>query len=106
VHYLGWLQDYFGGDLQLAVASYNRGQGYVRRLYESDEVRRDLDELIRAIDAFETREYLQAVWTSFRTYQELARIEAEGLRGAEPGAVAAVDDVGHDTGAGTGSSDP
>lgn len=91
VHYLGWLQDYFGGDLQLAVASYNRGQGYVRRLYESDEVRRDLDELMRSIDALETREYLQAVWSSFRTYQELARLEAQGLPGAAREAVAPTD---------------
>lgn len=96
VHYLGWLQDYFGGDLQLAVASYNRGQGYVRRLYESDEVRRDLDELMRAIDAFETREYLQAVWTSFRTYQALERIEAEGLGAAAPGVLASGPESGSD----------
>ncbi len=77
VHYLGWLQAYFRGDLQLAVASYNRGQGYVGRLY--DDVRRDFDELLRSIDALETREYLQSVWRSYRVYQGLARLEADGL---------------------------
>ena len=83
--YLGWLRDHFRGALPLAVASYNRGQGYIGRLFDSDDVRRDLDELVRAIDALETREYLQAVWRSYRVYQGLDRIEAEGLA-AEPAA--------------------
>lgn len=77
VHYLGWLSDYFDGDLELVVPSYNRGQGYIRRLFEGDEVAGDMDELLRAIDALETREYLQAVWVAYRTYQELERLEAE-----------------------------
>jgi soluble lytic murein transglycosylase len=85
--YLGWLQDHFRGELHLAVASYNRGQGYIGRLFDSDEVRRDMDELVRAIDALETREYLQAVWRSYRVYQGLDRLEAEGLP-AEPAASA------------------
>jgi soluble lytic murein transglycosylase len=88
-YYLGWLQDYFRGELQLAVASYNRGQGYIGRLFDSDEVRRDVDELLRAIDALETREYLQAVWRGYQVYQGLARLEAEGLPAdaAGPGSV-------------------
>ena len=77
--YLGWLQDHFRGEVPLVVASYNRGQGYIGRLFDSDDVRRDLDELVRAIDALETREYLQAVWRSYRVYQGLDRLEAEGL---------------------------
>lgn len=81
-YYLGWLQDHFDGQLRLAIAGYNRGQGYIGRLFDSDEVRRDFGELIRAIDALETREYLQAVWRSYRIYQGLARLEAEGLPAA------------------------
>jgi soluble lytic murein transglycosylase len=83
-YYLGWLQDHFRGELQLAVASYNRGQGYIGRLFDSDEVGRDVDELLRSIDALETREYLQAVWRGYRVYQGLARLEAEGVAAAAP----------------------
>lgn len=70
-YYLRWLLDYFGGDLELAVASYNRGQGYIRRLFESELVARDHDELYRHIDALETREYLQAVTLHLATYRAL-----------------------------------
>lgn len=70
-YYLRWLLDYFGGDLELAVASYNRGQGYIRRLFEGDLVARDKDELYRHIDALETREYLQAVTLHLETYRAL-----------------------------------
>ncbi|MDZ7706434.1 MAG: transglycosylase SLT domain-containing protein [Trueperaceae bacterium] len=76
VHYLGWLQEYFSGDEELVVPSYNRGQGYIRRLYDSDEVRRDKDDLYRAIDALETREYLQNVLVTRWIYDRLAEIEA------------------------------
>lgn len=74
--YLAYLLDYFAGDLTLAIASYNRGQGYVGRLFDGEDVRRDKDELYRAIDAEETREYLQDVFVTYRVYQELARVEA------------------------------
>lgn len=77
-HYLGWLRDYFRGDLELVVPSYNRGQGYIGRLYDGEEVRRNDDDLLRAIDAFETREYLQAVWTNVRVYRGLDRMERQG----------------------------
>ncbi|MEX2503145.1 MAG: transglycosylase SLT domain-containing protein [Trueperaceae bacterium] len=75
-HYLGWLDRYFDGDLELSIASYNRGQGYIRRLNDGSEVGGDRDDLLRRIDALETREYLQAVWVTYRTYQELERLEA------------------------------
>ena len=77
VHYLGWLDRYFDGDLELAVASYNRGQGYIGRLDASPAVAGDRDELLRAIDALETREYLQAVWTTYRTYLTLEELGPE-----------------------------
>ena len=88
VHYLGWLHDYFDGDATLLVASYNRGQGYVGRLWESAEVNRDRDELLHAIDAQETREYLQNVTYVRRIYDGLADLEA-GRAPADPRPAAA-----------------
>ena len=73
VFYLRWLQNFFseyGGDPELIVTSYNRGQGYIRRLYEG-AAGQDKDELYRSIDALETREYLQRVMTNFEIYQAL-----------------------------------
>ena len=69
--YLRYLLDYFQDDMQLAVASYNRGQGYIRRLFESPEVAADKDELFRKIDALETREYLQRVVVNYEVYRAL-----------------------------------
>lgn len=71
IYYLRWLLDYFDGDVELVVPSYNRGQGYIRRLYEGDVVRFDKDELYRSIDALETREYLQRVAVNLATYRVL-----------------------------------
>jgi len=76
VHYLGWLQSYFSGDEELVVPSYNRGQGYIGRLFDSPEVRRDKDDLYRAIDALETREYLQNVFVTRWIYDRLVEVEA------------------------------
>jgi soluble lytic murein transglycosylase len=70
--YLGWLQAYFAGEELLVVPSYNRGQGYIGRLFDDRTVRRDMDELFRRIDAHETREYLQAVLAFKATYDALA----------------------------------
>lgn len=70
-YYLRWLLDYFDGDVELAIPSYNRGQGYIRRLYEGDAVGLDKDELFRSIDALETREYLQRVAVNLETYRLL-----------------------------------
>lgn len=71
VHYLGYLNRYFDGDDELAIASYNRGQGYIGRLFESEEVSADKAELYRWIDALETREYLQNVWLTRNIYRAL-----------------------------------
>ena len=70
-YYLRWLLNYFDGDVELAVTSYNRGQGYIRRLFEGEVVASDKDELYRHIDALETREYLQRVTLHLETYRAL-----------------------------------
>lgn len=70
-YYLRWLSNYLGGDLELVIASYNRGQGYIKRLFESSAVRGDKDELYREIDALETREYLQKVMVNYQVYRAL-----------------------------------
>jgi soluble lytic murein transglycosylase len=69
--YLRWLLDYLGGDMELVIASYNRGQGYIKRLFESEYVAQNKDELYREIDALETREYLQRVMMNYQIYKEL-----------------------------------
>ena len=76
-YYLRWLLDYFDGDAELVIPSYNRGQGYIRRLYEGEVVAGDKDELLRHIDALETREYLQRVTLNLEVYRALYGIEAE-----------------------------
>jgi soluble lytic murein transglycosylase len=70
-YYLRWLMNYHQGDSELVIPSYNRGQGYIRRLFEGPEVNRDKDDFFREIDALETREYLQRVMVNYRTYQAL-----------------------------------
>lgn len=70
--YLRWLSDYFDGDLELATASYNRGQGYIRRLLDSPEVDGDRAELYRHIDAQETRNYLERVIVNWHIYSGLS----------------------------------
>ena len=69
--YLAWLMKLFENDLELAVASYNRGQGYIQRLFEGSVVSRDKNELYREIDSLETREYMQQVMVSVAIYREL-----------------------------------
>jgi soluble lytic murein transglycosylase len=72
--YVRFLLDLFGGDVALAVASYNGGQGYVGRLWESAAVAGDKDEWIRAIDRLETREYVQRVAAHAAAYAALADV--------------------------------
>lgn len=74
VFYLRWLSDFFSdyqADLELIISSYNRGQGYISRLYESSAVAQNKDELYRNIDSLETREYLQEVMTNYEIYKAL-----------------------------------
>lgn len=70
-HYLAWLTRYFSGDIELVIASYNGGQGYVRRLFEADHVGQVKDEFYREIDRSETREYLQRVAENLAVYRAL-----------------------------------
>ncbi|MFU8888137.1 MAG: transglycosylase SLT domain-containing protein [Trueperaceae bacterium] len=82
-YYLRWLIDHFDGDLELAIASYNRGQGYIGRLFAGDLVGGDKDELYRHIDALETREYLQRVTLHLETYRALYGGDTTRLADAE-----------------------
>jgi soluble lytic murein transglycosylase len=69
--YLRWLLDYLEGDMELVMVSYNRGQGYIKRLFESDYVAGSKDELYREIDTLEAREYLQRVMVNYEIYKQL-----------------------------------
>jgi soluble lytic murein transglycosylase len=69
--YLRWLLDYLDGDTELVMVSYNRGQGYIKRLFESDYVAGNKDELYREIDTLEAREYLQRVMMNYEIYKQL-----------------------------------
>lgn len=71
VHYLRRLMDRFAGDVELVAAAYNRGQGYISRLYQGEVVNGDRDEFYRFIDALETREYLQIVLHNYQVYRLL-----------------------------------
>ncbi len=72
--YLNWLSGYYkdySADPELIISSYNRGQGYIKRLFEGTIVNKDKDELYRKIDALETREYLQRVMANYEIYKLL-----------------------------------
>ena len=69
--YLQWLSNYLQGDLELMMVSYNRGQGYIKRLFESPFVSGNKDDLYREIDTLEAREYLQKVMMNYRIYKYL-----------------------------------
>ncbi len=76
--YLGWLMDYWDGDVELVIASYNGGQGYVRRVFNADYVAGDKWEFYREIDRSETREYLQLVYENLAVYRTLYPALASG----------------------------
>ncbi len=69
--YLNWLLEYLDGDEELVIVSYNRGQGYIKRLLESEFVAGNKDELYREIDTLEAREYLQEVTVNYEIYKQL-----------------------------------
>ncbi len=70
-YYLGYLRRYFHGNVELAVPSYNRGQGYIHALYDGSTVHKNMNDLYRAIDAYQTREYMQSVLTDEAVYRAL-----------------------------------
>jgi soluble lytic murein transglycosylase-like protein len=57
--YLRHLIDLFGGNVQLAVASYNAGQGNVMKWRRAN--RRSMDEFLESIPFAETRNYVKRV---------------------------------------------
>jgi soluble lytic murein transglycosylase len=69
--YLQWLSNYLQHDLELIIVSYNRGQGYIKRLFESPFVAGNKDDLYREIDTLEAREYLQSVTVNYQIYKYL-----------------------------------
>lgn len=58
-HHLKHMIDLFGGNVQLAVASYNAGQGNVMKWRRGN--RRPMDELLESIPFPETRNYVKRV---------------------------------------------
>lgn len=69
--YLRWLLNYFDDDLELVIAGYNGGQGYVRRTLEGDVIKGNRDDFYRLMDRSETREYLQIVYENMAIYRVL-----------------------------------
>ncbi len=69
--YVQWLLNYLQQDLELVMVSYNRGQGYIKRLFESSFVAGNKDDLYREIDTLEAREYLQSVMVNYQVYKYL-----------------------------------
>jgi soluble lytic murein transglycosylase len=68
--FLRFLLDYFGGDLELAIAAYNGGAGSVDS-WQANPLVSDRDDLLRWIGFGETREYLGQVSLNYRVYQAL-----------------------------------
>ena len=70
--YLGYLSDLFKGDLFLASASYNGGQGNVQRKVEKGPyANKPVLERLDRIPLPETRDYFKKVMGSFWNYQRL-----------------------------------
>lgn len=67
---LGFLSDYFDGDLELAVPAYNAGAGSVE-YWQADPLVEDRDDLLRWIGYDETRLYLKRVALSHQIYRAL-----------------------------------
>ena len=70
--HLKMLINLFGGNAQLAVASYNGGQGNVLRWKRAAQGR-PLDELIESIPFPETRNYVKRVMMLRSSYERIAR---------------------------------
>ncbi len=71
-YYLGHLLRQFDGNIVLAIASYNGGEGNVRRWVKHYGLD-DIDLFIESIPYDETNEYVKKVLGSYGTYHRLAR---------------------------------
>lgn len=70
-YYLGYLMRKFDDNVVLAVASYNGGEGNVRRWVKEYGLE-DIDMFIESIPYDETNEYVKKVLGSYGTYHRLA----------------------------------
>jgi soluble lytic murein transglycosylase len=66
--YLGDLLKLWDGNFALACASYNAGEGAVKR-WIRERGERELDEFVEEIPIRETRDYVKRVLTSFNAYR-------------------------------------
>ena len=69
-YYLRYLLDRFDGNVLLALAAYNWGEGNLKR-WLADSPPGDLDVLIESIPADETRRYVKKVLKSYALYHSL-----------------------------------
>jgi soluble lytic murein transglycosylase len=69
-YHLRMLIDLFGGQIPLAVASYNAGQGNVMK-WRRAAPRKPLDELLESIPFPETRNYVKRVTILRSTYSRM-----------------------------------
>ena len=67
---LGFLSDYYDGDLELAIPAYNAGAGSVD-IWQADARVANRDDLLRWIGYDETRRYLEQVALSYEVYKAL-----------------------------------
>ena len=67
---LGFLLDYFDGDVELALAAYNGGAGSVD-IWLADPLISNRDDFLRWVGYGETREYLTQVALNYQVYQAL-----------------------------------
>ena len=86
-HYFGWLMDYYGGSIPLAVAGYNAGPGNVNKwLRDNGDPRNggiDWVDWIEKIPLSETRGYVQHVTENAVVYEAMNPAKAR-YRGANP----------------------
>lgn len=82
--YLRHLGNRFDDDWERVVTSYNGGQGYIARLFDSETVNGNRDDFYRFIDKTETREYLHKVMLSYKMYQALYDTAATSWYAANP----------------------
>jgi len=78
--YLNWLMGRFGGDITLAIAAYNAGQGNVRSWLRDPNVSSD-GQTLDSIPFTETRNYVERVEFNRRAYEIILMITNRLNRG-------------------------